>query len=98
MEVTFQFDEWLDAADPCDAANVAGLVEAVTQEREFSGFKAERAPNGKLIVSAHGLDLKLILISKDAEEAFVKCIHARFVPSGMSASIAAAVEHHNDHD
>lgn len=98
MGTTFEFDEWLDAADPCDAPNVAALVEAVESEGEVSGFKAERAPNGKLIVSAHGLDLKLVLISKEAEEGFVRCIHARFVPSGMSADIAAAVDHLNDHN
>lgn len=50
MTTTFNFDEWLDAAEPCDAPNVAGLVEAVEQECDFSGFKAERAANGKLIV------------------------------------------------
>lgn len=98
MSTTFDFDEWLDAADPCDAPNVAGLVKAVEDECEFSGFKAERAPNGKLIVSADGLELKLVLVSKEAEEAFVRRIHARFVPSGMSAGIAAAIDHLNDHD
>ncbi len=98
MNTTFNFDEWLDAADPCDAPNVAGLVEAVENEFEFSGFKAERAPNGKLIVSAHGVDLKLVLVSKEAEEAFVRRIHARFVPGGMSADLAAAIDHINDHD
>ena len=98
MGTTFEFDEWLDAADPCDAPNVAGLIEAVEHECEFSGFKAERAPNGKLIVSAHGVELKLVLVSKEAEEAFVRRIHSRFVPSGMSADIAAAIEHLNDHD
>jgi hypothetical protein len=95
---TSNFDEWLDAADPCDAPNVAGLVEAVEDECDFSGYKAERAPNGKLIVSADGLDLKLILVTKEAEEAFVRRIHARCVPSGMSASIVAAIDHLNDHD
>jgi hypothetical protein len=98
MRKTFDFDEWLDAADPCDAPNVAGLVEAVELECDFSGFKAERAANGKLIVSADGLDLQLVLVSKDAEEAFVRRIHARFVPSGMSAGIAAMIDHLNDHD
>lgn len=98
MSTTFEFDEWLDAAEPCDAPNVAGLVEAVKRECDFSGFKAERAPNGKLIVAADGLELKLILVSKEAEEAFVRRIHARFVLSGMSASVAAAVDHLNDHD
>jgi len=98
MQSTTNFDEWLDAADPCDAANVAGLVEAVEGELHFSGFKAVRAANGKLIVSAEGLDLSLILVSKEAEEAFVRRIHGRYVPDGMHASIYAAVEHHNDHD
>lgn len=98
MGTTFEFDEWLDAADPCDAPNVSGLVEAVESESESSGFKAERAPNGKLIVSAHGLELKLVLVSKEAEAAFVRRIHARYVPSGMSADIAAAIDHLNDHD
>lgn len=98
MATTLNFDEWLDAADPCDAANVAGLVEAVQDERDFSGFKAERAPNGKLIVSAQGVELKLVLVSKEAEEGFVRRIHARYVPDGMDASIYAAVEHLNDHD
>ncbi len=98
MKTTSNFDEWLDAADPCDAPNVAGLVEAVEQECESSGFKAERAPNGKLIVSADGLELKLVLLSKEAEGAFVRRIHARFVPSGMSAEIAAAMDHLNDQD
>ncbi len=98
MEKTFNFDEWLDAAEPCDAANVAGLVEAVSHECDFSGFKAERAPNGKLIVTAHNLDLCLILVSKEAEEAFVRRIHGRYVPDGMDASIYAALEHINDHD
>lgn len=98
MSTTFDFDEWLDAADPCDAPNVAGLVEAVERECDFSGFKAERAPNGKLIVSADRLELKLILVTKEAEEAFVRRIHARFVPRGMSAGIAAAIDHLNDHD
>lgn len=98
MSTTFEFDEWLDAADPCDAPNVAALVEAVESECEFSGFKAERAMNGKLIVSAHGLELKLVLASSEAEEGFVRRIHARFVPSGMSADIAAAIDHLNDHD
>lgn len=98
MSTTFDFDEWLDAADPCDAPNVAGLVEAVERECSFSGFHAERAPNGKLIVSADGLDLKLVLVSKKVEEAFVRCIHARFVPRGMSAGTAAMIDHLNDHD
>ena len=98
MSTTFEFDEWLDAAEPCDAPNVAGLVEAVEGECDFSGFKAERAPNGKLIVSADDLELKLILVSKEAEKAFLRRIHARFVPSGMSAGVAAAIEHLNDHD
>ncbi|BBB58343.1 hypothetical protein UNDKW_0070 [Undibacterium sp. KW1] len=98
MEKTFDFDEWLDAADPCDAPNVAGLVEAVEQVCEFSGFKAERAPNGKLIVTADGLDLALVLVSKKAEIGFVERIHSRFVPDGMDARIAAAVDHLNDHD
>lgn len=98
MQTTFNFDEWLDAADPFDAPNVAGLVDAVEGECEFSGFKAERAPNGKLIVSASGLELKLVLVSKESEEAFVRRIHARYVPSGMSASVAAAIDHLNDHD
>ncbi|WP_010459644.1 hypothetical protein [Acidovorax radicis] len=98
MDTTFDFDEWLDAADPCDAPNVAALIEAVESECEFSGFKAERAANGKLIVSAHGLELKLVLVSKEAEEGFVRRIHARFVPSGMSADVAAAIDHLNDHD
>lgn len=98
MATTFDFDEWLDAATPCDAPNIAGLVEAVESECTFSGFKAERAANGKLIVSAQGLELKLLLVSKEAEEGFVRRIHARFVPSGMSAEIAAAIDHLNDHD
>jgi len=98
VSTTFDFDEWLDAAEPCDAPNVAGLVEAVECECEFSGFKAERAPNGKLIVSADGLDLKLVLVSKEAEEGFVRRIHSRLVPPGMSAGVAAAIEHLNDHD
>ena len=98
MSTTTDFDEWLDAADPCDAPNVAGLVEAVEREYEFSGFKAERAPNGKLIVSADGLDLKLVLLSKEAEKAFVRRIHGRYVPSGMSAATAAVIDHLNDHD
>jgi hypothetical protein len=98
MSTTFDFDEWLDVANPCDAPNVAGLVEAVERGYEFSGFKSERAQNGKLIVSANGLELKLVLLSKEAEEAFVRRIHARFVPGGMSAGIAAAIEHLNDHD
>ena len=98
MSTTFNFDEWLDAADPCDAPNIAGLVEAVKRECEFSGFKAERALNGKLIVSAHRLKLKLILTTKEAEEAFIRCIHARLVPSDMSAEIAASIDHLNDHD
>lgn len=98
MTTTFDFDDWLDAADPCDAANVAGLVEAVRNETDFSGFKAERASNGKLVVSADGLELKLILVSKEAEDAFVRRIHGRYVPSGMDAGVYAAVEHHNDRD
>jgi hypothetical protein len=98
MDTTFDFDEWLDAADPCDSANVAGLVEAVEGECEISGFKVERAANGKLIVSAHGLDLKLVLVSKKAEEGFIGCIHARYVESGMSAEIQAAIDHVNDRD
>lgn len=98
MSTTFEFDEWLDAAEPCDAANVAGLVEAVRNETDFSGFKAERASNGKLIVSADGLELKLILVSKEAEGGFVRRIHGRYVPSGMDASVYAVVEHHSDHD
>lgn len=98
VSTTFDFDEWLDAADPCNAPNVAGLVEAVEGECDFSGFKTQRAPNGKLIVSADGLELKLILVSKAVEEAFVRRIHARFVPSGMSAGVAAAIDHLNDHD
>lgn len=98
MSTTFNFDEWLDAADPCDAPNIAGLVEVVEHEGEFSGFKAERAPNGKLIISADGLELKLLLASKEAEAAFVRRVHARFVPNGMHASIAAAIDHLNDHD
>jgi hypothetical protein len=98
MTTTFDFDEWLNAADPCDAANVAGLVQAVEGECEFSGFKAERAKNGKLIVSADGLDLKLILSTKKAEEGFVSCIHARYVEPGMSAEIQAVIEHLNDRD
>lgn len=98
MPTTFNFDEWLDAADPCDAANVAGLVEAVRDECEFSGFKAERAPNGKLIVSAHRLDLQLVLVSKDAEEAFIRCIQGRYVPGGMSAETYAAVSHQMERD
>jgi hypothetical protein len=98
MSTTFDFDEWLDAADPCDAPNVAGLVEAIENECEFSGFKAERALNGKLIVSADGLELKLVLVSKEAEDGFVRRIHARFVPSGMSAGIAAVIDHLKDHD
>lgn len=98
MGTTFDFDEWLDAADPRDAPNVAALIEAVESECEFSGFEAERATNGKLIVSALGLELKLVIISKKAEEEFVRRIHARFVPSGMSADIVAAIDHLNDHD
>ena len=98
MRTTFDFNEWLDAADPCDVPNVAGLVEAVERECSFSGFQAERAPNGKLIVSADDLDLKLVLVSKNVEEAFVRCIHARFVPRGMSAGTAAMIDHLNDHD
>lgn len=98
VSTTTNFDEWLDAADPCDAPNVAGLVEAVEDECEFSGFKAARAANGKLIVSADGLELDLVLVSKEAEEAFVRRIHARYVPSGMSAGIAAAIDHLDDHD
>jgi len=98
MSTTFNFDEWLGTADPCDAPNVAGLVEAVEDECDFSGFKAEPAPNGKLIVSADGLELKLVLTSKEAEEEFVRCIRARYVSSGMSASTAAAIDHLNDHD
>lgn len=77
---------------------MAGLVEAVEREYEFSGFKAERAPNGKLIVTATGVDLQLVLVSKEAEAGFVRRIHARFVPSGMSADVAAAIEHVNDRD
>ena len=98
MSTTTNFDEWLDAADPCDAPNVAGLVEAVESECDSSGYRAERAANGKLIVSAQGLELKLVLVSKEAEDGFVRRIHARFVPSGMSADIAAAIDHLNDHD
>lgn len=98
MSTTINFDEWLDAAEPCDAPNVAGLVEAIECESDFSGFKAERATNGKLIVSANGLDLKLVLVSKEAEEAFLKRIHARYVPRGMTAGVAAMLDHLNDHD
>lgn len=98
MTTTTNFDDWLDAADPCDAANVAGLVEAVDREIDFSGFKAERAANGKLIVSADGLDLKLILVSEAAKEGFIGCIHARYVEPGMSAEIQAVVEHLNERD
>jgi len=98
MGTTFNFDEWLDAADPCDAPNVNGLVEAVESECDFSGYRAERAANGKLIVSAQGLELKLVLASKEAEDGFVRRIHARFVSSGTSADIAAAIDHLNDHD
>ncbi|CAN7761179.1 hypothetical protein LJR296_006969 [Cupriavidus necator] len=98
MSTTFDFDEWLDAADPCDPANVAGLVEAVGRECDFSGFKAERAKNGKLIVSAHGLDLKLVLVSKDAEAAFVRRIHGRYVPDGQPAAWHAAVMHQMERD
>lgn len=93
MPITTNFDEWLDAADPCDAANVAGLVEAVEGECEFSGFKAQRAKNGKLIVSAHGLGLQLILMSKAAEDAFIRSIHGRYVPGGMQAGVFAAIDH-----
>jgi hypothetical protein len=98
MDTTFDFEEWLDAADPCDSANVAGLVQAVEGECEFSGFKAERAANGKLIVSAEGIDLKLILSTKKAEQGFIGYIHVRYVESGMSAEIQAAVDHLNDRD
>jgi len=98
MDSTTNFDEWLDAADPCDAANIAGLVTAVEQECEFSGFKAIRASNGKLIVTARDVDQKLILVSDVAKDAFIRCIHGRFVPDGMDAEIYAAVEHHNDAD
>lgn len=98
MATTMDFDEWLDAAEPCDAANVAGLVEAVTGEREFSGFKAERASNGKLVVSADDLDLKLILVSSEAERGFIGRIHSRFVERGMSAEVYAAIEHVNARD
>lgn len=96
--ITTSFDEWLDAADPCDPANVAGLIEAVEGECEFSGFKAERAPNGKLIVSAHGLDLKLLLVSKEAEAAFVRSIHGLYVPDGQPAGWYAAVMHQAERD
>ncbi|MCD5326720.1 hypothetical protein ACFFU8_18360 [Chromobacterium piscinae] len=98
MQPTTNFDEWLDAADPCDAANVAGLVEAVERECEFSGFKAERAKNGKLIVTAQGLDLELLLVTKTAEEAFLRRIHGRYVPGGQDAGIWAAIEHQNERD
>lgn len=98
MPTTFNFDEWLDAADPCDAANVAGLVKAVRDACEFSGFKAERAQNGKLIVSAHRIGLQLVLVSKEAEEAFIRCVQGRYVPSGMSAEIYAAVSHQAERD
>ncbi|MEN6079299.1 hypothetical protein [Chromobacterium piscinae] len=98
MQTTTDFDEWLDAADPCDAANVAGLVHAVERECDFSGFKAERAKNGKLIVTASRLDLALLLTTKTAEEAFVRRIHGRYVPGHLDAGIWAAVEHHNERD
>ncbi|WP_426078262.1 hypothetical protein [Janthinobacterium sp. PSPC3-1] len=98
MDTTFDFEEWLDAADPCDSANVAGLVEAVEGECEFSGFKAERAANGMLIVSADSTDLKLILSTKKAEEGFIGYIHVRNVEPGMSAEIQAAVDHLNERD
>ena len=98
MKTTTNFDEWLDAVNPCDAANVTGLVEALKDECEFSGFKAERAANGKLIVSAGRLKLQLVLVSKKVEEAFIRCIHGRYVPGGMEVSVYAAIEHFNDHD
>lgn len=47
-------------------------------------------------MSADGLDLKLILVSKETEEGFLRRIHGRYVPSGLDASVYAAVEHHND--
>jgi hypothetical protein len=98
IDTTFDFEEWLDAADPCDSANVAGLIQAVEGECEFSGFKAERAKNGKLIVSAQGVDLQLILSTKKAEEGFIGYIHVRYVEPGMSAEIQAAIDHVNDRD
>ncbi|KAF0813920.1 hypothetical protein IGB42_01599 [Andreprevotia sp. IGB-42] len=98
MSSTTNFDEWLDAADPCDPANVAGLIEVVELEGEFSGFKAERAKNGKLIISAEGLELKLVLVSKEAEAAFVRSIHGRYVPDGIPAGIYAAIQHDMEKD
>lgn len=98
MATTIVFDDWLDAAEPCDPANVAGLVEAVAGEREFSGYKAERVSNGKLIVSADDLDLKLILVLSEAERGFIGRIHSRFFERGMSAEVYTAIEHLNARD
>jgi len=82
-DTTTNFDEWLDAADPPGFEGVFALHEAVSGETEFASYKCERALNGQLIVSAPRLPLKLRLVNGAAKEGFLKCIHARYVDSGM---------------
>lgn len=93
---TTNFDGWLDEVNLDNYADVYALHETIEGETSFASFKAERAPNGKLIVTAPGVDNTLVLTSEKAKHALIDLICARHVEPGMQIGAWYAMHHHNE--
>ncbi len=71
------FDEWLDGAVQTDVEDVYALHEAVDGETEFAQYKAERAPNGQLLVSYGDDSPWLRLSTEEAKQGFLRRLGGR---------------------
>lgn len=76
------FDEWLDGAVQTDVEDVYALHEAVDGETEFAQYKAERAPNGQLLVSYGDDSPWLRLSTEEAKQGFLRRLGGRYVGEG----------------
>jgi len=71
MSKTIDFQEWLDGLDDDDIESIYYLYESIVNEDSYGQFEATR-DGDKLTVSEQDRDEKLLLVSEDAKNAFLK--------------------------
>ena len=98
MATITNFDEWLDEACDGSPADVYALHEAVNGETDFAQYHCTPTANGQWIVSCHGAENQLRLVTTTARETFPCCLHGRYVEGGMPVGTWYAMHHALDKD
>lgn len=79
MTTITDFADFLDQANIIDHEEAHDLFIAFNECTNAGPFECVRTPDGKMIVSSHSVEDKLLIVSSEAKEAFLTAISRRYI-------------------